>query len=72
LARLSRNTQPESGASVNWERRKALKTMGGLAAYVAPAMTVLVQGKEVSAHHRPGHNDPCKNFPDSPYCLSAF
>jgi hypothetical protein len=59
-------------ADVDLSKRNTLRSIGGLAAYVAPAMTVLVSGDRARAHHRPGHVDPCKNFPNSPYCTSTF
>ena len=51
------------------DRRQALAKMSGLAAYVGPAMTVLVTGP-ASAHHKVWHNANCRNFPSSPYCQS--
>jgi hypothetical protein len=53
--------------SANPDRRKALKILGQFAVYTSPAMTVLLPG-QAHAHHQPGHNSNCKNFPDSPYC----
>ncbi len=51
------------------DRREALAKMTGLAAYVGPAMTVLVAGS-ASAHHKIWHTANCRNFPNSPNCQS--
>ncbi len=59
-----RSDQPERP-----DRRDALRKMSGLAAFVEPAMTVLVAG-QASAHHRVWHTANCRNFPSSPYCQS--
>ncbi len=38
-------------------RRQALKTAGRFAAYMTPAMTVLLKGTPADACHKPGHQD---------------
>jgi len=56
---------------VDTDRREALKTVGRLAVYVSPAMTVPLPGR-ADAHHNPGHTKPdCSQNPRSPHC-SAF
>ena len=70
-----RKESPEGGKSaddaVKSDRREALKTLGRLAIYVSPAMSVLLPGR-TDAHHKAGHTANCKNFPDSPFCPSHF
>jgi hypothetical protein len=50
---MARVRQPEGP---DRSRREALKSIGRFAAYVAPAMVVLVSGAR--AHHKPGHPIP--------------
>jgi len=66
----SKNT--EAVPDLDLDRRRALMSMGRFAAYVAPAMTVLVPGNDAEAHHETGHTSNCQNFPNSPFCASAL
>jgi hypothetical protein len=62
----------EADGVVDHDRRRALVSMGRFAAYVTPAMTVLIPGDETKAHHQAGHTSNCRNFPNSPFCASFF
>lgn len=51
----------------DYSRRQALKAAGRFAAYMTPAMTVLLQGTPADACHKPGHppnpGQPCSVTP---------
>ena len=49
-------------------RRDLLKGAGGIAAYVAPTMAVLLKGDPVNAWHAPWHVRFCMRFPNHWSC----
>jgi hypothetical protein len=50
-----RAARESSQSPPDYNRRQALKAAGRFAAYMTPAMTVLLKGTPASACHRPGH-----------------
>jgi hypothetical protein len=46
-------TPIDPDSDVDLDRRRALMSVGRLAAYVAPTMTVLIAGDEAEAQQRP-------------------
>jgi hypothetical protein len=63
-------------SDVDLDRRRALMSVGRLAAYVAPAMTVLIPGDEAEAQQRPpwrwGWWWRCRRRPRPSWCDSRF
>ena len=51
-------------------RRELLKSAGGYATYVAPAMVVLLKGDPAFATHANWHIRFCNRFPNHPLCIS--
>jgi len=61
-AATDRNQNPP-----DFNRRQALKAVGRFAAYMTPAMTVLLKGTPAEACHKPGHQDvPGQNCSGTP------
>jgi len=51
----------------DYNRRQALKAAGRFAAYMTPAMTVLLKGTPADACHKPGHQPtPGQNCSGTP------
>ncbi len=51
----------------DYNRRQALKAVGRFAAYMTPAMTVLLKGTPAEACHKIGHQDvPGQNCSGTP------
>ena len=61
-----------SSADARQTRRELLKNTGSLAAYVAPAMVVLLEGDSAQANHRRWHVRFCRRFPNHWSCTSRF
>lgn len=61
-AATDRNLSPP-----DFNRRQALKAAGRFAAYMTPAMIVLLKGTPAQACHKPGHqNVPGQNCSPTP------
>ena len=61
-AATDRNQSP-----VDYNRRQALTAVGRFAAYMTPAMTVLLEGTSAEACHKIGHQDvPGQNCSGTP------
>jgi hypothetical protein len=71
LNKKNNEKTPGTEPDLDNDKRRTLRSMSSLAAYVAPAMTVLLSGDQARAHHRPWHTSNCDNFPNSPFCAST-